>query len=158
MSESVDQICQGLVEEFGNIYEGYGLPRLNGLLVGLVLAHARPLSLDDMARLLNRSKGPISQAIRELALAGLVRKTNGKENRRDYYEADPDLFLNNFRRNMRTVAKNRSAADFFLEEIERRDIQDERLKANLQTMHDFYILMEQFYSRFEEEWTNSQRP
>lgn len=159
MSESADQIRRSLVEEFGNIYETYGLPRLNGLLVGLVLAHPRPLSLDEMAQLLNRSKGPISQAIRELALAGLVRKTNGNENRRDYYEADPDLFLNNFRRNMRTVSKNRNAADFFLAEMERRNVPDESLKANLQTMQAFYTQMEQFYSRFEEEWqTTKQNP
>lgn len=152
MSGALDHLRRSLVEEFGNIYETYGLPRLKGLLVGLVLAYEQPLSLDDMAEKLGRSKGPISQTVRELALAGILRKVNGHHPRRDYYTADPDLFLNNFRRNMRTVVKNRAAAEYFLGELERIPEDAPGLRANLEHMRAFYALMEQFYARFEAAW------
>jgi DNA-binding transcriptional regulator GbsR (MarR family) len=147
-----DQLRRSLVEEFGNIYENYGLARLKGLIVGLLLAYDKPQSLDDMAEKLGRSKGPISQTVRELALAGLVRKTDGEHARRDYYAADADLFYNNFRRNMRTVVKNRTTAEYFLGELDRIGDDAEGLRANLEHMRAFYALMEDFYARFEEEW------
>jgi len=152
VGDSVDQLRRSLVEEFGNIYENYGLARLKGLIVGLLLAYDEPLSLDDMAEKLGRSKGPISQTVRELALAGLVRKVDGEHARRDYYAADADLFYNNFRRNMRTVVKNRTTAEYFLGELDRIGDDANGLRANLDHMRTFYALMEDFYARFEEEW------
>jgi DNA-binding transcriptional regulator GbsR (MarR family) len=150
--DTVDQLRRSLVEEFGNVYENYGLARLKGLIVGLLLAYDEPQSLDDIAEKLGRSKGPISQTIRELALGGLVRKTKGASARRDYYEADPDLFYNNFRRNMRTVVKNRTTAEHFLGELDRTGADADGLRANLEHMRAFYALMEDFYARFEQEW------
>jgi DNA-binding transcriptional regulator GbsR (MarR family) len=152
VGDSVDQLRRSFVEEFGNIYENYGLARLKGLIVGLLLAYDEPLSLDDMAEKLGRSKGPISQTVRELALAGLVRKVEGEHARRDYYAADADLFYNNFRRNMRTVVKNRTTAEYFLGELDRVGDTADGLRANLEHMRAFYALMEDFYARFEEEW------
>jgi len=152
-----DHLRNALVEEFGNLYEDYGLPRLKGLLVGLLVGHAEPLSLDDMAEKLGRSKGPISQAIRELALAGMVRKATGEQTRRDYYVADPDLFLNNFRRNMRTVARNRSTAEFFLDALGRLEQEPPGVRAQMEKMQAFYALMEGFYARFEAAW-DEQKP
>lgn len=157
VGDATDQLRRSLVEEFGNIYENYGLPRLNGLIVGLLLAYAEPLSLDDMAAHLGRSKGPISQAVRDLSLAGLARKVDGEHARRDYYVADPDLFLNNFRRNMRTVVKNRQTAEFFLSELDRHDGADaDALRANLDRMRAFYSLMEEVYAGFETAWEEAQ--
>ena len=156
MSAALDQLRGSLIEEFGNIYENYGLARLKGLIVGLVLAHEEPLSLDDMAEKLGRSKGPISQTVRELALAGLVRKVDGEHVRRDYYVADPALFYNNFRRNMRTVVKNRTTAEFFLAELEGLD-EGETLRIRFEHMRAFYALMEEFYGRFSEEWKEAKR-
>jgi HTH-type transcriptional regulator, glycine betaine synthesis regulator len=158
VSDQLDKLRRGLTEEFGNIYENYGLARLKGLVVGLLLAHDEPLSLDDIAAHLGRSKGPISQTVRELSLAGLIRKRAGDNTRRDYYVADADLFLTNFRRNMRTVAKNRNAAQTFLRELDRLPEDDAYLRHNLEQMHAFYSLMEDFYGRFEEAWQQAKPP
>jgi DNA-binding transcriptional regulator GbsR (MarR family) len=141
------------VEEFGNIYEGYGLRRLKGLIVGLLLTRPGPLSLNEIADLLGRSKGPISESIRQLAQSGLVRKVSGPVARRDYYAADPDLFYNNFRFNMRTVQRNLETARRFLGMIEGRDgTVDPAFARNLRHMQAFYSLMEAFYGRFAGEW------
>ena len=140
-----------LVAEFGSIYEQYGFQRIKGLLVGLLLVQPDPLSLDDMADMLARSKGPISTAVRDLATTGLVRKVDGPNRRRDYYAAHPDLFLNNFKHNMAIVRKNRRTAEQFLEEMNGSEVHAEAVR-NLNQMRAFYTLMESFYEDFAERW------
>lgn len=142
-----------LIEEFGNIYESYGLKRLEGLIVGLLLTQTAPVSLDAMVELLGHSKGPISVSARRLADIGLIRKVNGPVNRRNYYVAHPDIFYNNFQFNMATVRRNRALAERFL-----RRIKDEGAKdaagtiENLEHMRAFYRLMEAFYQDFSAQW------
>ena len=153
MAQALTDIERDLVDEFGNIYEAYGLKRLKGLIVGLLLTKTEPVSLDDMTELLGRSKGPISTSVRELAGIGLIRKVEGPENRRDYYVAHADLFYNNFKFNMATVRKNRLTAERYLARFRADEpIAHEATIANLEQMHAFYSLMESFYENFSTAW------
>lgn len=138
-----------LIEEFGSLYEGYGFPRVMGLIVGLLLTQEDPISLDDMAVLLARSKGPISSAVRDLVTRNLIRKVDGPSKRRDYYVAHPDIFLNNFRFNMTVVRKNRRTAEQFRSEA---SDASPVLRQRLDTMLAFYAKMEAFYAAFERAW------
>lgn len=147
-----------LIQEFGNLYETYGLKRLEGLIVGLLLTQEEPVSLDDMVQFLNHSKGPISVAVRRLADIGLIKKVNGPVNRRNYYAAHPDIFYNNFKFNMETVRKNREIAERFLDQIENEGAEGrEKTIENLKHMRLFYRHMEEFYQDFSEKWTQVKR-
>ncbi len=149
MSDSLTATQRAFVDEFGSIYESYGFQRLKGLLVGLLLTQDRPLSLGEMSSLLRRSKGPISEAVRQLAETGLIRKVEGPHRRRDYYMADSDLFYNNFRFNMRTVRRNLDTAERFLDVVG----EDQPVfRRHLEHMRSFYGLMQDFYERFSIEW------
>jgi len=156
-SNSLTDVQQGLVEEFGTLYESYGFKRLKGLIVGLVLTQNDPVSLDDITELLDRSKGPISSAVRDLATIGIIRKVNGPVARRDYYEADENLFYNNFRHNMDIVRKNRRIAERYLKRLPSTAAADTptdyaAMEANLEQMRAFYTLMESFYADFSKRW------
>lgn len=147
-----------LIQEFGNLYETYGLKRLEGLIVGLLLTQSEPVSLDDMVHLLEHSKGPISVAVRRLDDIGLIRKVNGPVNRRNYYAAHPDIFYNNFKFNMETVRKNRDIAERFLERVEEEGADGrEKTIENLKHMRLFYRHMESFYQDFSEKWKQVKR-
>jgi DNA-binding transcriptional regulator GbsR (MarR family) len=147
-----------LIQEFGNLYETYGLKRLEGLIVGLLLTQEEPASLDDMVKVLNHSKGPISVAVRRLADIGLIKKVNGPVNRRNYYAAHPDIFYNNFKFNMATVRKNREIAERFLERIEEDGADGQKQTVeNLKHMRLFYRHMENFYQDFSEKWKQVKR-
>ncbi len=147
-----------LIQEFGNLYETYGLKRLEGLIVGLLLTQDEPVSLDDMVHLLDHSKGPISVAVRRLDDIGLIKKVNGPVNRRNYYKAHPDLFYNNFKFNMATVRKNREIAERFLERIEEEGAEGrEETVENLKHMRLFYRHMEGFYQDFSKKWKQVKR-
>ncbi|MEM8599869.1 MAG: transcriptional regulator [Bacteroidota bacterium] len=153
MPAPLTPLQQDLVAEFGNIYEGYGLNRLKGLILGLLMTQDAPVSLDDMKDLLGRSKGALSGAVRELVPIGLIRKVDGPNTRRDYYVLDGEVFLNNFKFNMATVRKNRRTAEQFAKEMESEDAQTYAGTLDrLEQMEAFYRLMETFYEDFAARW------
>ncbi len=145
------QYQKEFVEAFGNLYAAYGWKRLDGLIIGLLLARAETLSLDEICGALGRSKGPISESVRQLAAKGRLRKMAGRENRRDYYAIDPDVFHHNHQLNMQAVRKNREIAERFLAK-DADSGNHEGLRRNLREMHAFYTLMESFYSDFSARW------
>lgn len=152
-SKALSRIERELVEEFGNIYESYGLRRLQGLIVGLLLTKDDPVSLDDMVEMLDRSKGPISISVRRLDEMDLVRKVEGPNNRRNYYASHPDIFFNNFKFNRATVRKNRELAERFLARVDPEEgDESEKTVESLQHMKVFYELMESLFEEFAEKW------
>jgi DNA-binding transcriptional regulator GbsR (MarR family) len=172
-SKAPSPVEKDLIEEFGNIYESYGLRRLQGLIVGLLLTRSEPVSLDDMVEILDRSKGPISISVRRLddmveildrskgpiSISvrrlddmDLVRKVEGPNNRRNYYASHPDIFYNNFKSNMATVRENRTLAERFLSRVDTEGDETEKTKQSLEHMRVFYDLMESFFEDFAERW------
>lgn len=141
------------IEEMGNLYATYGLSRLNGMLIGLLLCSEDPLSLDDISTHLNRSKGLISQATRRLNTTGYIKKIEGPESRKDYYIADYDIFINVFHFNMTTVRKNLSIADQFLHLVKNDGKASARWRENLEVMELFYTNMNEFYEGFDSRWS-----
>jgi DNA-binding transcriptional regulator GbsR (MarR family) len=146
------------IEEFGNLYASYGFKRMNGLIIGLLLTTPEPLSLGEICRFLNRSKGLISEATRRLNSLGFIKKSSGADSRKDYYIADGDIFINVFHFNMATVRKNVSIAEHFLHEFANDHAADrKRWKDNLRTMDAFYEQMSEYYVSFEAVWRKKKK-
>jgi HTH-type transcriptional regulator, glycine betaine synthesis regulator len=158
MSDEVTVQQKKFIEEFGNLYAAYGLKRLNGLLIGLLLSSEGPLSLDEISSVLNRSKGLISDATRRLNVLGYIKKIEGPESRKDYYTADADIFINVFHFNMQTVRKNLEIADRFQHELDREpEKKSVRWKKNVDVMNEFYKQMSEFYDGFEVLWNKRKK-
>lgn len=68
-----------------------GLPRSIGEIYGLLFISQTALSLDDLVRLLDISKGSASQGLRTLKSLGAVREAEGGTERRTYYEPAVEL-------------------------------------------------------------------
>lgn len=82
------------VEHLGLLWEGQGLPRIAGRMVGLLTLQDAPMSLDEIAASLSVSKGSVSHDARRLQSLGLlVRVPASPGDRRDYYAVAPDLPL-----------------------------------------------------------------
>ncbi len=146
------------IEDFGNLYASYGFKRINGLLIGLLLSCNEPLSLGDIGKFLNRSKGLISEATRRLHSMGFIKKIDGPEPRKDYYTADETIFINVFHFNMSTVRKNVTIAEQFLHELKNEKSQEsKRWKHNLEIMDAFYQQMTTFYDGFDRSWLEARR-
>jgi DNA-binding transcriptional regulator GbsR (MarR family) len=158
MPTSLHPAQKRFIEEFGNLYAAYGLKRLHGLLIGLLLCSEGPLSLGEIARLLRRSKGLISEATRRLNSLGIIKKTDGPESRKDYYIADTDIFINVFHFNMATVRKNQAIADNFLHQLAGSNGKGmSRWRHNLEGMDLFYQQMNEFYEGFDARWSETKK-
>lgn len=79
------------IETAGNMCRRLGLPRSLGQIYGLLFLSAKPLSLDDIVRLLGISKASASTGTRQLAAWGAIRQVWIPGERRDYFEVVPDL-------------------------------------------------------------------
>jgi DNA-binding transcriptional regulator GbsR (MarR family) len=122
------------------------------------LTTQEPLSLGEICRILNRSKGLISEATRRLNSLGFIKKSSGTNSRKDYYIADSDIFINVFHFNMATVRKNISIAEHFIHQLEsNHSIERKRWIENLRIMDAFYQQMNEFYINFDSLWRKKKK-
>jgi DNA-binding MarR family transcriptional regulator len=73
------------IERLGLYFEEFGLPRISGRLLGLLLISDRPLSLDEIATALHVSRGSVSTNARMLTRTKLIERVGFPGDRRDYY-------------------------------------------------------------------------
>ncbi len=75
----------------GLVSSRFSLSPIAGQIYALLYLSSRPVSLNDMVKELRISKGSASTNIRALESWGAVRKVWVNSDRRDYYEANPDI-------------------------------------------------------------------
>ncbi len=82
------QLSEGVsyfVESMGLLMERYGLPRIGGRIMGLLMLDDQPLSLDDISQLLGVSRASVSTNLRMTETVGIAVKVAKPGDRRDYY-------------------------------------------------------------------------
>lgn len=148
-----EKLQNEFIMNFGHAYKAFGLSKLMGHVVALLIYSSEPVSLEDIAKLLNRSKGPISQITRRLRDKHLIRRVWHPTSRKDFYEIEPEIFENAFRNNIDLIRNNMKIAKHFQVEITKRKIEDaDLLKSRLVEMEKFYELMDKHYKNFLDEW------
>ena len=75
----------------GRHFEEEGVPRIAGRLFGQLMLLEAVASLDELAELLQVSKGSVSSNARLLEEWGLAERITRPGDRRDYYRLAPDL-------------------------------------------------------------------
>ncbi len=141
------------VWDFGEAYLTYGLPKLMGNVVGLLLYHDKALSLDEITKELNVSKGPVSQVMSRLRDNGQVRRINVPGNRKDFYEADENIFGVAFAHHALLFRRNLSLAKKFKKKTKNSDeVFPESFKNRIDEMVRFNTLLAKHLDNFMEEW------
>ena len=151
-----EAVKTAFIQDYGQGYQSFGLPKLMGQVVGLLLYHAGPLSLDDITAELQVSKGPVSQIMRRLRDHDLVSKVWVPGSRRDYYEATTDIFGQAFTNHARLQQRNLELARKYSGLI--RDTEAElpaAFAARIAEMDRFYTLMRHHFAAFLAEWESS---
>lgn len=148
-----DKLKEEFIMNFGHAYKAFGLSKLMGHVVALLIYSTKPISLEEIAKLLNRSKGPISQITRRLRDKHLIRRVWQPTSRKDFYEIEPEIFENAFRNNLDLVRNNLKIAEQFKTEITSQNNENaEILNNRLSEMYNFYSLMDKHYKNFLDEW------
>ncbi len=150
-----EKIKKELIQRFGDAYKAFGLNKLMGHIIALLLFSPEPLSLDDITKQLGRSKGPISQIVRRLRDKRLIRKAWMPENnRKDYYEIEPEVFEHAFRNNLELIKNNKRIATQLKEKIKSANKASlTTINVRMKEMELFYSLMEDHFNAFLSEWS-----
>ncbi len=153
MSDKTAKMKRDFIEDFGSAYKAFGLSRLMGHIVGLLLFEEGPLSLDEIAEKLHVSKGPVSQITRKLSDNGLIRKVWVPGSRRDHYQAEDEIFGRAFSRQAELFSQNLKLATRYLDRCDRAggDV-PEHFRERAEEMFRFYSLMQKHFEAFLAEW------
>lgn len=73
------------IEKLGIYYENYGIPRIGGRILALILVANNYVSSEQISKLLKVSRGSISTNVRLLVSYGLLEKTSIAGDRSDYF-------------------------------------------------------------------------
>ncbi len=73
------------IENMGLHYEAYGVPRIGGRLLGLLMISNRPLAAEEMSETIQVSRSSVSTNLRTLQMADLIEKVSLPGERYDYY-------------------------------------------------------------------------
>jgi DNA-binding transcriptional regulator GbsR (MarR family) len=82
----LDQATQEFVERVGLRFEAEGLPRIAGRMLGVLLVSSEARTLEELADVLQVSKGSISSNARLLERLGSVERVGHPGDRRDFYQ------------------------------------------------------------------------
>lgn len=150
---SEERIKKEIIQNFGHAYRAFGLSKLMGHVVALLISSPEPLSLDEICKNLGRSKGPISQIMKRLRDRNLIRRVWHENSRKDYYEIQPEIFENAFRNNFELIKSNTRLAKQLKSLVAKEKNSNlNTLKNRLTEMHRFYQLTEKHYNNFLDEW------
>ncbi|UCE19230.1 MAG: MarR family transcriptional regulator [Gemmatimonadota bacterium] len=160
MIEELKEMRDVAVEDFGKAYNNWGLSKLKGRIVGLLLFNQMPLSLDDIANELHVTKGSVSTVARQLEEGGLIRKVWVKGDRKDYYEIVSDVFSTTSEHNLKLLKDNLLIAQKyknFLSRILDSASPEDKLELEvyldrMTEMQEFYAMLVDTFERFITEW------
>src|SRR5579883_1435980 len=85
MAADVEASLSRFIGRLGLYFEEFGLPRIAGRLLGLLLVSDGPLSLDEIATRLRVSRASVSTNARMLTKTRLIERAGFPGDRRDYY-------------------------------------------------------------------------
>lgn len=90
--EPLSPALREFIESMGVYFGRYGLPRIGGRILGLLMVAERPLSLDDMANTLRVSRASVSTNLRLITASSLADQISLPGDRRDYYRFGRDTW------------------------------------------------------------------
>lgn len=152
--KSNEKIKHEIIKNFGVAYKAFGLSKLMGHIVALLIYSQEPISLEDIAKNLHRSKGPVSQILRRLRDRGLIRRVWQPTSRKDFYEIQPEVFEIAYRNNLELIRSNNRLAKQLKNTVEKEKSDNyEILKLRLSEMEKFYELMESYHENFLKAWS-----
>jgi DNA-binding transcriptional regulator GbsR (MarR family) len=153
--ERLNADTQTFVERWGLVMERMGAARTFGRLMGLLLVADKPLSLDQIAKLLHVSKASASTNGRLCEQMGFAKRVGVPGDRRTYYTITPTSFeqalsirLRHFSEMVRLTEEGMDAVDGT----------NSAAKARLATMQRFYSFIDGEMKAALKRWQNQERP
>lgn len=136
------------IENMGLHYEDYGVARIGGRILGLLLVAPRPVSSEEMAEALQVSRSSISTNLRTLQLSDLVEKVSLPGERVDYYIFSPDAWHKALEMRLASIFDLKELAEQGLNGLE----EDHPARMRMKQMAAWVEMVEQAVQKLTEEW------
>ena len=122
MNGKAQDAAERFVEQFGDIIELQGMPRMAGRVMGSLIISDQPYqSTSDLIEALKASKASVSTATRLLIRLNLVERISLLGKRYDYFRIKPDALHHHLREGMSQLSIFRELAERGLELIANKD-------------------------------------
>lgn len=92
VTERLPEAVHRFVLHWGNMGDRWGVTRSVSQVQALLYVSDKPLTADDIADKLNMARSNVSTSLRELMSWNLVRRVPTLGDRKDYFEAETDLW------------------------------------------------------------------
>lgn len=149
MGVSLDEERREYVEGFATFWAGFGLPRVQGRVMGLLLVSDPPeRTAEEIAGALGVSRGSVSGATRSLVRLGIVERGRRPGEKKDYFRARAD-WSELVRQQAGTYATFRSLAERGLGVMEGASPRSRRA---LEEVRSLYGYLEREMPRLLERW------
>ena len=143
------------IEDAGDTLEEHGLPHMAGRVLGALMICVPPqMSMDELAKQLQASKGSISSATKMLLRLGIIEKISMPGHRRRYYRPRPNLWSDLFAQQMGYLKEHHVLADQGLKTLAGESLE---MKERLIEMQVFFDFVEKEFPGFAQRW-EKQRP
>jgi len=128
------------IEDMGILYEEMGLPRMAGRIIGWLLMCEPPhQSAEELARIVEASKGSISSMTRLLIQMGMVERIGLPGKRDTYYRIKPGFWSELMKTHLDRLTALRKLAEHGIDLIEDKD---PSARHRLQEMRNFCVFWE----------------
>jgi DNA-binding transcriptional regulator GbsR (MarR family) len=145
----VDEERASFVEDFGMMFEGFGLQRMVGRSLGaLLVSEETELSAEELAEALQASRGSISSSTKTLTQMGLVQRYTRRGERRDYFRVKPGAWEEMMRRELESMAAFRRMAERGISMTD----PEEGARERLDEMREFFAYIERELPVVIEHW------
>jgi len=138
------------VEEMGLYFEGAGMQRMAGRIIGWLLVCTPPQqTMKQICEALQASKSSISTALWMLTQVNMISRVSLPGKRADYFKVNSDIWSSTLKARMYQLTKLRELAEVGLELLKDAP-PDQRLR--LEIMHDMNSFMEREFPKLIERW------
>lgn len=136
------------IENMGLHFEDYGIPRIGGRILGLLLVSSRPVSPEEMSEVLQVSRSSISTNLRTLLMAGLAERVSLPGERSDYYVFSDDAWESSLEMRLEGIQSLQEMAEEGLQGLE----QDHPARKRLQEVLEWSELVQKSYEKLIKAW------
>lgn len=143
-SEALSQF----IENMGLYFEDYGIPRIGGRILGLLLVARRPVSPEEMSEVLQVSRSSISTNLRSLLMAGLVERVSLPGERSDYYVISEEAWERSLEMRLEGIQALREIAEEGLQGLDA----GHPARQRLEEMLSWAAMVEDAYRKLLEAW------
>lgn len=136
------------VENMGLYFESYGIPRIGGRILGLLLVASRPMSAGSIASTLRVSRASVSTNFRLLLASGMADKVTFVGERNTYYSFPETAWEKIMNAEIAGITAMRKLAEQGLNALTRQDPAFSRMR----DVVDWAEFLAEMYRKGVEEW------